>query len=69
MALVISASKSCVLGEAFLSVQSGGANEGKIGTNLGQNSQYLSSSESPADLSEFSANTKKLGLPLTGGFH
>ena len=69
IALVISASKSCVFEQPSSALQSGGANESEICTNGGENSQGLASDESPVDFSEFSANTKKLGLTLAGSFH
>ena len=41
----------------------------KSARTVGENSQGLASDESPVDFSEFSANTKKLGLTLAGNFH
>ena len=70
IALVISASKSCVFEQPSAALQSGGANESEICTNGGRKFPRLGlRHESPVNFSEFSANTKKLGLTLAGSFH
>jgi hypothetical protein len=69
IALVISASKSCVFEQPSPASNPEAPMKAKSARTVAKIPKAWPPKESPVDFSEFSANTKKLGLTLAGSFH